>query len=158
MHAALCPSSYGSLLSGLMAPLLLGFTPAGARIVAWVAQPFGHWLAEALLGSLVILMMVWLLSVPFCGVAAHRAARLRAVHPDLGRLGGGPAQELRDRSGDWRGSARRVLHADAVRAGVVVDVRCSGCRRPGGVAVFRLPGPRRAGVQPVHPDAGGAAA
>jgi STE24 endopeptidase len=74
MHAALCPSSYGSLLSGLMAPLLLGFTPAGARIVAWVAQPFGHWLAEALLGSLVILMMVWLLSVPF---AAWRHTVLR---------------------------------------------------------------------------------
>jgi STE24 endopeptidase len=46
--------------------LLLGFTPAGARIVAWVAQPFGgHWLAEALLGGLTILMMVWLVSLPF---------------------------------------------------------------------------------------------
>ena len=66
LHAALRPSSYGSLLAGLSASVLLGFTPAGARIVAWVARPFGgHWLAEALLGGMVILMMVWLSSLPF---------------------------------------------------------------------------------------------
>src|SRR6478609_7994276 len=65
LHAALRPSSYGSLLLALVVPLLLGLTPAGARIVAWVAQPFGgHWLAEALLGGLVILMMLWLVSLP----------------------------------------------------------------------------------------------
>ncbi len=33
LHAALRPSSYGSLLVGLVVPLLLGLTPAGARIV-----------------------------------------------------------------------------------------------------------------------------
>lgn len=66
LHAALRPSTYGSLLAGLVVPLLLGLTPAGARIVAWVAQPFGgHWLAEALLGGLVILMILWLVSLPF---------------------------------------------------------------------------------------------
>lgn len=66
LHAALRPSSYGSLLSGLVVALLLGFTPAGARIVAWVAQPLGgHWLAEALLGGLVILMTVGVVSLPF---------------------------------------------------------------------------------------------
>ncbi len=75
LHAALRPSSYGSLLAGLVVPLLLGFTPAGARMVAWVAQPFGgHWLVEALLGGLVILMMVWLVSLPF---AAWRHTVLR---------------------------------------------------------------------------------
>ena len=75
LHAALRPSSYGSLLAGLVVALLLGSTPAGARIVAWVAQPFGgHWLAEALLGGLVILMMVWLVSLPF---AAWRHIVLR---------------------------------------------------------------------------------
>jgi STE24 endopeptidase len=69
LHAALRPSSYGSLLAGLVAAVLLGFTPAGARIVAWVAQPFGgHWVAEAVLGGLVILMIVWLLSLPFAAV------------------------------------------------------------------------------------------
>ncbi len=53
LHAALRPSTYGSLLVGLVAPLLLGLTPAGARIVVAVAQPFGsHWLAQALVGGL----------------------------------------------------------------------------------------------------------
>jgi STE24 endopeptidase len=66
LHAALRPSSYGSMLSGLIVTLVLGFTPAGARIVAWAAQPFGgHWLAEALLGGLVIFMTGWVVSMPF---------------------------------------------------------------------------------------------
>ena len=66
LHAALRPSSYGSLLVGLVVPLLLGFTPAGARIVVCVGQPFGgHWLAESLVGGLVILMMLWLVALPF---------------------------------------------------------------------------------------------
>ena len=33
LHASLRPSSYGSLLAGVVAPLLLGFTPAGAQVV-----------------------------------------------------------------------------------------------------------------------------
>ncbi|WP_353508333.1 M48 family metallopeptidase [Intrasporangium sp.] len=66
LHASLRPSTYGSLLAGLVAPLLLGFTPAGAEIVAWAAQPFGgHWLAEALLGGLLVLMLVSVVSLPF---------------------------------------------------------------------------------------------
>jgi STE24 endopeptidase len=66
LHAALRPGSYGALLVGLATPMLLGFTAAGARIVAWIGRPFGgHWLAEALLGGLAILLIVWLVSVPF---------------------------------------------------------------------------------------------
>jgi STE24 endopeptidase len=66
LHAALRPSSYGSLLVGLVVPLLLGLTPAGARIVVWVGQPFGgHWLAEALTGGLVMLTMLWVVALPF---------------------------------------------------------------------------------------------
>lgn len=66
LHAALRPSSYGSLLVALVVPLLLGFTPAGARIVSWAGRPFGgHWLAQALVGGLVILMMLWLVALPF---------------------------------------------------------------------------------------------
>src|SRR5262245_38762952 len=65
LHAALRPSSYGSRLLGLVLPLLLGLTPAGARIVDWAGQPFGgHWVAEALVGGLVILLMLWLVSLP----------------------------------------------------------------------------------------------
>jgi STE24 endopeptidase len=75
LHAALRPSSYGSLLAGLAAALLLGLTPAGARIVAWAARPFGgHWLAEAVLGGLVVLMLLWLAPLPF---AAWRHTVLR---------------------------------------------------------------------------------
>jgi STE24 endopeptidase len=75
LHAALRPSSYGSRLVGLVAPLLLGFTPAGARIVAWAATPFGgHWLAQALLGGLVILTMLWAVSLPF-GARRHVVLR-----------------------------------------------------------------------------------
>lgn len=76
LHAALRPSSYGSLLVGLVAPLVLGLTPAAARVVAWVGGPFGgHWLAEAVLGGLVVLLLVWLPSLPF---AAWRHGVLRS--------------------------------------------------------------------------------
>ncbi|TQM55196.1 M48 family metallopeptidase [Humibacillus xanthopallidus] len=75
LHAALRPSSYGSLLVGLLTALLLGLTPAGARIVAWAGQPFGgSWLAEAVLGGLAILMLTWVASLPF---AAWRHTVLR---------------------------------------------------------------------------------
>jgi STE24 endopeptidase len=99
LHAALRPSSYGSLLAGLVAAVLLGFTPAGARIVARVAQPFGgHGLAEAALGGLVILMIVWLMSLPF---AAWRHTVLR----DYGLS-----------TQDWRGWAVDLLKSGAVGA------------------------------------------
>jgi STE24 endopeptidase len=75
LHATLRPSSYGSLLLALVVPLVLGLTPAGARIVAWVGQPFGeHWLAEAVVGGLVILMVLWLVSLPL-GAWRHRVLR-----------------------------------------------------------------------------------
>ncbi len=75
LHAALRPSSYGSLLAGLAAALLLGVTPAGARIVVWAARPFaGHWLAEAVLGGLAILLLLWSASLPFA-VWRHRVLR-----------------------------------------------------------------------------------
>ncbi|HTM84259.1 MAG TPA: M48 family metallopeptidase [Mycobacterium sp.] len=93
LHASLRPSSYGSLLAGLVAPLLLGFTPAGARIVAWVAQPFGgHWLAEALLGGLVILTIVWLASLPF---TAWRHAVLRDYGLSTQNWGGWAVDQLK---------------------------------------------------------------
>ncbi len=66
LNAALRPSSYGSLAAGLAVTLLVGFTPAGARIVAWVARPLGgHWLAEAVLGGLAVLVLVGMVSLPF---------------------------------------------------------------------------------------------
>lgn len=75
LHAALRPSTYGSMVAGLAVPLLLGLTPAGARIVAWVARPFGgHWLTEALVGGLAVLFIVAAVSLPF---AVRRHAVLR---------------------------------------------------------------------------------
>ena len=99
LHAALRPSMYGALLVGLVVPLLLGFTPAGGRIVARVAQPFGgHWLAEALLGGLVILMLVASVSLPF-GAWRHTVLR------DYGLS-----------TQDWRGWAVDLLKGCAVGA------------------------------------------
>jgi STE24 endopeptidase len=75
LHAALRPGSYGSLLLGLVVPLLLGLTPAGARIIGWVAQPFGGgWLAEALAGGLALLWLLWLVALPF-GAWRHTVLR-----------------------------------------------------------------------------------
>ena len=93
LRAALRPSSYGSLLVGLVVPLLLGFTPAGARIVAWVGQPFGgHWLAEALVGGLVILAMLWLVALPF---SAWRHTVLRDHGLSTQDWGGWAADQLK---------------------------------------------------------------
>jgi STE24 endopeptidase len=97
LHAALRPSSYGSRLAGLVAALLLGLTPAGARIVTWVAEPFGgHWLSEAVLGGLVVLMLLWLVSLPF-GAWRHTVLR------DYGLS-----------TQDWRGWAVDLLKSGAL--------------------------------------------
>jgi STE24 endopeptidase len=99
LRAALRPSSYGSLLAGLAASLLLGFTPAAAHIVAWVGQPFGGgWLAEAVLGGLLILLLLWLVSVPF-GAWRHTVLR------DYGLS-----------TQNWRGWAVDLLKGGAVGA------------------------------------------
>src|SRR6266540_199685 len=56
--AALRPGSYAGLLLGLVVTLVLGLTPLGARLVAYAGRPFGgHWLAEALLGGLAIVLL-----------------------------------------------------------------------------------------------------
>jgi STE24 endopeptidase len=99
LHAALRPSSYGSLLLGLAVTLLLGFTPAAARVVDVVAEPFGgHWLAQALVGGLAVLMIGWAVSLPF-GAWRHTVLR------DYG---------LSTQS--WRGWAADVLKGGAVGA------------------------------------------
>ena len=75
LHAALRPSSYGSLLLALVVPVVLGLTPAGARIVVWVGQPFGgHWLAQALVGGLALLLILSVVSLPF-GAWRHTVLR-----------------------------------------------------------------------------------
>lgn len=88
LHAALRPGRYGSLLLGLVVVLLLGLTPAGARIVAWVARPFGgHWLAEALLGGLVIMLFGSLVVRCRSRPGARRCCATTGCPPRAGAVG-----------------------------------------------------------------------
>jgi STE24 endopeptidase len=74
-HSALRPASYGSLALGLIAALVLGFTPWGARLVELVGRPFGgHWVAQALLGGAALVAVVEVLTLP---LAAWRETTLR---------------------------------------------------------------------------------
>jgi STE24 endopeptidase len=74
-HAALRPGSYGSLALGMLAALILGLTPLGARLVDLVGRPFGgHWVAQALLGGVVLVGIVEVLTLP---LAAWRETVLR---------------------------------------------------------------------------------
>ncbi len=73
--AALRPGSYAGLLLGLVVTLVLGLTPLGARLVAYAGRPFGgHWLSEALLGGLAIVLLGQVVVLPF---AAWRHVILR---------------------------------------------------------------------------------
>jgi STE24 endopeptidase len=64
--AARRPATYGSLGVGLVIALVLGLTPLGARIVTGVARPFGGgWVAQALVGGLVIVFIGSLVTLPF---------------------------------------------------------------------------------------------
>jgi STE24 endopeptidase len=65
-HSELRPGSYGALAIGLIGALVLGLTPLGARLVTLAGRPFGdHWIARAVLGGLVIVLVVEVLSLPF---------------------------------------------------------------------------------------------
>jgi STE24 endopeptidase len=75
LHSALRPGSYGALALGLVAALLLGLTPLGARLVELVGRPFGgHWVAQALLGGAALVAVVEVLTLP---LAAWRETVLR---------------------------------------------------------------------------------
>ncbi|MDT4988240.1 MAG: endopeptidase [Micromonosporaceae bacterium] len=65
-HAALRPGTYGAMTVGLAAALALGLTPLGAALVRLAGRPFGgHWLAEALFGGLIIVVVSELVGLPF---------------------------------------------------------------------------------------------
>ncbi|WP_041832055.1 M48 family metalloprotease [Actinoplanes sp. N902-109] len=65
-HSALRPGSYGSMAVGLIGALVLGLTPVGARLVTLAGRPFGdHWIARAVLGGLLIVLVVEVLTLPF---------------------------------------------------------------------------------------------
>lgn len=65
-HADLRPGIYGAMALGLVVALVLGFTPLGARLVSLAGRPFGgHWLAQAVLGGLLVVLVGELLGLPF---------------------------------------------------------------------------------------------
>lgn len=65
-RAALRPGSYGALAIGLLAALLLGLTPLGSRLIGLVSRPFGdHWIAQAVLGGLAVVLVADLVTLPF---------------------------------------------------------------------------------------------
>ncbi|RZU52881.1 STE24 endopeptidase [Krasilnikovia cinnamomea] len=65
-HAELRPATYGALVLGLVAALVLGLTPLGARLVDLVGRPFGgHWAAQAVLGGLAVVFLLEVLTLPF---------------------------------------------------------------------------------------------
>lgn len=78
LRAALRLPRYGSQLLGAAVALLLGLTPAGARLVDAVAAPFGgHWLAAAGFGGLAVLFAAQPVTLPL-------AARRHAILVDYG--------------------------------------------------------------------------
>jgi len=65
-HAAVRPPAYVSLGVGLVVAMLLGFTPAGARLVTAVAAPFGGgWWARVLLGTVALTLVGRALTLPW---------------------------------------------------------------------------------------------
>ena len=64
-HDAVRPSSYASLVLGLVVAAALGLTRAGARIVTAVARPFGGgWFWQVLLGTLALTALGRLATLP----------------------------------------------------------------------------------------------
>lgn len=104
-RAAMRLPSYTSLLVGLVVALGLGLTPAGARLVELVGRLVGgHWLAEAVLGGLAVVLVGQLATLP---LAAWRHAIL--VRYGVSTQG-------------WDGWAVDVLKAYAVTAVIAAIV------------------------------------
>lgn len=60
------PPAYLSLATGLVAALVLGLTPLGARLVEAAARPLGGgWVWQVLLGGLALLLVVRAATLPF---------------------------------------------------------------------------------------------
>ncbi|KXK60249.1 peptidase [Micromonospora rosaria] len=65
-RAALRPGRYTGLAVGLLVALALGLTPLGGRLVELAGRPLGgHWVAQAVLGGLAVVLVADLLTLPF---------------------------------------------------------------------------------------------
>ncbi|HEX5596353.1 MAG TPA: M48 family metallopeptidase [Micromonosporaceae bacterium] len=66
LRAELRPGGYGAMAIGLVVALLLGLTPLGGKMVALAGRPFNdHWIAQAVLGGLAVVLVADLLTLPF---------------------------------------------------------------------------------------------
>jgi STE24 endopeptidase len=64
-HADLRPGTYGALVIGLLVALVLGLTPLGGKLISLVGRPFGdHWIAQAVLGGLAVVLVADLVTLP----------------------------------------------------------------------------------------------
>lgn len=78
LRRAQLPWLLGGQLAGLSLSLVLGLTPAGARLVHWAGGLFdGSWAAEVLAGATALILLGQLLAVPF-------NARVRVVRARYG--------------------------------------------------------------------------
>ncbi len=65
-HAAVRPPAYLSLGVGIVVVLLLGFTSYGARLAGALARPLGGgWAWQAVLGSVAVLLVTRVVTLPF---------------------------------------------------------------------------------------------
>ncbi|MFY1637345.1 M48 family metalloprotease [Solwaraspora sp. WMMB335] len=72
LRSALRPGRLTALLLGLAVALLLGLTPLGAGLIEAAGRPFGgHWVAQALFGGLLVVVVGDVLTLPFA-VWRHR--------------------------------------------------------------------------------------
>lgn len=63
--AATRPGSYIAIAVNLVVALLLGLSPMGARLIEWGGRPFGgHWLAEAVVGGVAVVMAAQVVTLP----------------------------------------------------------------------------------------------
>ncbi|NGM15372.1 M48 family metallopeptidase [Verrucosispora sp. WMMA2044] len=65
-RSALRPGGWAALGVGLLVALALGLTPLGSRLVELAGRPFGgHWIAQAILGGLAVVLVADLVTLPF---------------------------------------------------------------------------------------------
>src|SRR5262249_7951069 len=69
--AARRPATYASMAVGLVAALLLGLPPAGARIVGAIG---GGWFVRAVVGGLILVVLLSVVTLPF-GAWRHAISR-----------------------------------------------------------------------------------
>jgi STE24 endopeptidase len=64
-NMALDPPAYAGLLAGLVAVLLLGLTPLGARLLGSATRPLRRWPLRSAGAAVVLAVLTWLVGLPF---------------------------------------------------------------------------------------------